>query len=76
MIFEYRCSECGDIFEKYVTSENKDLVTCIECGARATRLVSPPNFKLDGTDPSFPTTWDKWANMHEREAKRAKQKEE
>ena len=31
-IFEYKCEECGDIFEKLV-SKSDDQVVCEKCGA-------------------------------------------
>ena len=73
MIFDYRCNSCAKTFERFVSSLHKDNVVCPDCGVKATRLISPPNFKLDGCDPSFPTAWDRWAKIHEKEGRRGRE---
>jgi len=46
------------------------MVEC-ECGAPAKRMISPIRCKLDHT---FPGEGMKWEKMHEREAKKGKDK--
>lgn len=42
-IYEYLCQGCGHQFEKLRTLENRDMVSCPDCGARATRKISVVN---------------------------------
>jgi putative FmdB family regulatory protein len=40
-IYEYRCSECTDLFEKRLSfSESASGADCPGCGARASKLLS------------------------------------
>lgn len=41
-IFEYRCSECGEVFDRLVrASDDRERAVCPACGATtATRLIS------------------------------------
>ncbi len=39
---------------------------CSWCGDLMQRIISGTSFKLDGTDPAFPTAYDKWARQHEK----------
>lgn len=68
-IYDFRCPD-GHTFDHYcrVADRNKP-VTC-ECGKSANRIMSLPHFHLNGTDPGFPTAYDKWADMHEKEARK------
>lgn len=70
MIFDYHCSFCGEKFERFVKSSDKDSIECPDCHKLAKRVVSPPHFKLDGTDPAFPTAYDRWAKQHETEGRK------
>lgn len=51
--------------EEYFVSSDTETVKCKVCGDRAYRVVSTPNFKLDGITGAFPTASDKWARIHE-----------
>lgn len=64
--FDFQCSE-GHTQEYFVHSDSKT-VECKVCGERAYRVVSMPNFKLDGITGDFPTAYDKWARVHEQAA--------
>ena len=47
-IFEFRCSECGDIFEKiFLNSHEKTDIKCPGCQSRTfERVVSRTNFMM------------------------------
>lgn len=66
-MFDFHCKSCGDEFEKLVDT-NIRTVTC-ECGGEASRMISTPTIGLDGTNPDFPTAYDKWANVREQRAR-------
>lgn len=70
-LYEYKCPR-GHWFEDFNTIENRENKKCPDCGAKAKKLISA--VRLDyysmGTDPSLPTASDKWAKMHEKEARR------
>ena len=44
-------------------------VVC-KCGEYAYRVIGMPRVALDGTDPAYPSAYDRWANI--REANRAR----
>lgn len=62
-LFDFECADCGDAIEKLVDT-NIRMIDC-HCGGRANRIMSMPTVKLDGTDPSFPGAYDKWARVRE-----------
>lgn len=62
-VFNFQCSEGHK--EEYFVSSDTESVECKVCGALAYRVVSTPNFKLDGITGAFPTASDKWARIHE-----------
>lgn len=70
--FDFECSE-GHKHEYFVHSDTRE-VECLICGARAYRVVSTPNLKLDGITGSFPTASDKWARVHKQAAAAANAK--
>lgn len=45
-LYEYRCPDCGNEFESLKPSVLRDKVACTRCGARATRRVSMPVFRM------------------------------
>lgn len=67
-VFDFLCTHCNRVEEKFTVD---DVVShCSLCGKEETKLITSMNFKLDGTDPSYTTEWDRWAKVHEKEAKR------
>jgi len=62
--YDFKCSN-GHVFDELVKYE-VDKLPCPTCGLEASRQVSAPMVRLDGTDPSFPGAYDSW------ERKRAK----
>lgn len=66
-IFDYYCKSCDEVTETIAKPE--DMLTCNACGTPLKRLITGTSFRLDGTDPDFPTEWDRWAKRHEKLAK-------
>ena len=68
-IFEYKC-ENGHRFEKMTTIAKREEPQICDCGVVGKFVISCPTIALDGTDPGFPSAYDKWAKTHEEQAKR------
>jgi len=68
ILFDFTCPSCGHTHERLVKSDCRT-DECPECGSLAERIISPVRCKLDGTDPSFPGAYDKWARDHEKRAR-------
>jgi putative FmdB family regulatory protein len=70
-LYEYKC-ETGHLFDDFSSVAERNNKECPDCAGKARTLISA--VRLDyyrmGTDSSLPTAWDKWAKMHEKEAKR------
>ena len=47
-IFEFRCTECGHVFEEYTRKRNLLGIECPKCNALATKEMSVSNFKVNG----------------------------
>lgn len=76
-VYDYMCEHCCVVHEHFVKDSEVRTVKCRECGNTAHRMIPRPRFQLDGTDPAYPTAWDKWAKDREVKAKQAnKQAEE
>jgi hypothetical protein len=67
LLRDFECKYCGREYERYVDSTVKQ-VEC-ECGKSADRIIGMPRVALDGTDPSFPGAYDKWARVREDKAR-------
>jgi len=70
-LFDYWCDEHGT-FDS-LAYDNKEEKSCPECGVLCSSIITPTRVWLDGTDPSFPTAWDKWAKVHEEKARQAQE---
>jgi len=57
-IYDFVCEDCN-VMEERFTFEPDEVVTH-SCGKEMIRRPSAPMFKLNGTDPSFPTAYDQW----------------
>ena len=66
VIRDFKCPVCG-VFERFI-DHTTETVDC-ECGSVANRQFSAPTIGLDGTDPSFPGAYDKWARIREDNAR-------
>lgn len=67
MIFDFRCSKCNELEERWVSSDTRQ-VRC-KCGGTANRTVSGANTHLDPLSGDFPGATLKWAKHHEKMAK-------
>jgi putative FmdB family regulatory protein len=47
-IYEYRCSDCEQIFEEWLKTFDEAPRSCPVCGGRADRIVSNTSFVLKG----------------------------
>ena len=64
---DFLCRSCETVFERYISNDIEQ-VTC-ECGGLADRMIGMPRVALDGTDPSFPGAYDRWARVREENAR-------
>ena len=72
LIYDFKCKACDHTFESLENREEikKLLLKCPNCKKKkATRIVSPIRFELDGTDPAFPTAYDRWGDMRSQRSK-------
>ena len=67
MMRDFQCSYCSKETEAYIESDIIQ-ITCT-CGNQAYRMIGMPKIALDGTDPSFPGAYDKWARTREQNAR-------
>ena len=70
ILYSYNCLECDVEFEAFRSMENRSEAACPYCGEFAPFVQSPVRFKLEGITGHFPTAYDKWTKVHEKEAKR------
>jgi hypothetical protein len=61
---DFKC-ESGHVTERYIDSET-EMIPCNSCEKIARRIVSFGTIILDGTDPSLPGAWNKWATIREK----------
>ena len=69
ILYRYNCIEHGE-FEGFNTVEKREFKPCPKCGKDTQYMVAAPRVKLEGITGDFPTAADKWAKLHETEAKR------
>ena len=62
---DFLCEKCGIEEERYVDSSIKSMPCSKGCGGQMIRLIGMPKVDLDGTNPDFPTAYDRWANIRE-----------
>lgn len=72
LLRDFHCDFCGKTSERYIDSETKQ-TTCA-CGETANRVIGMPRVALDGTDPSFPGAYSKWASLRENNAAEKRKK--
>jgi len=48
-IYEYQCSECGEIFEAFQKISDTPLSQCRYCQGRVEKLISQSSFQLKGS---------------------------
>jgi hypothetical protein len=65
---DFECHSCGLIAEHLV--ENSVItLECLECGKRATKVISPIRCKLEGITGDFPGAHMRWAKVREQKMK-------
>lgn len=67
LLRDFRCHSCGKMTERYIETDANE-IRC-ECGGIALRIIGMPRIDLDGTDPSFPGAYDRWAKVREDNAR-------
>ncbi len=72
LLRDFKCPTCEDVFERYIDSETKQVIC--KCGEYAYRIIGMPRVALDGTDPSFPGAYSKWATLRENNAAQKRKK--
>jgi predicted nucleic acid-binding Zn ribbon protein len=73
ILFDFKCNECGKIEEHMVPQHIHQIVHLErgnKCKGVMTRQISPVRSILDGTDPGFPSAYEKWARDHEKAGQR------
>ena len=66
-VFDFVCPD-GHKTEGFV-SELIEEIPCSECGEEAHRVLSAPNFRLDGISGDFPTASAHWEKVREERRK-------
>ena len=64
LLFDFQCTSCTRKSEQFIDSSITQ-ISC-SCGNVMHRTISTPRITLDGTDPGFPTAYDRWATQHEK----------
>ncbi len=47
-IYEYQCTNCGEVFEAFQKINDKPLTQCKFCNSRVEKLISHSSFQLKG----------------------------
>jgi len=74
ILYRYNCTEHGE-FESFNTIENRALKACPKCAKDTQYMVSSPRIKLEGITGHFPTAYDRFTRIHEKEALREPKEE-
>jgi len=48
-IYEYRCTQCGEVFEAFQKITDEPLTQCKFCSSRVEKLISQSSFQLKGS---------------------------
>ena len=48
-IYEYQCSQCGEVFEAFQKVHDAPLTECRSCHGRVEKLISHSSFQLKGS---------------------------
>jgi predicted nucleic acid-binding Zn ribbon protein len=57
-LFDFKCSN-GHEVERLVPHDQEE-IPCDQCSEISKRMISAPNFKLDGCSGDYPTAYDAW----------------
>lgn len=64
-LYDYRCPKCSHVFDALKKVDDRHSAPCPECGATAEHKIlkaAALDYRM-GTDPGFPTAYDKWAKI-------------
>jgi hypothetical protein len=65
-VFDFECSECGNIEEKYISSDTRTSL-CSKCNQQSNRLLAMPRSKLDPHSGDFAGATIKWAKQRQKQ---------
>lgn len=65
---DFKCIECEEVTERYIDNMETQ-IDCPVCKGTAYKMLSAPRSWLDGTDPTLPGAYDKWARTREQNAR-------
>lgn len=67
LLRDFACDDCYSSEERFISSDITEY-QC-QCGGMMKRVIGMPTVALDGTDPSFPGAYSKWAKVREDKAR-------
>lgn len=74
ILYQYQCETCDTPLEAWSTvdarNEPRD---CGQCPGLAQRVITPTvtTWNCKGSDPSFPSAYEKWANDRDKRVQKA-----
>jgi putative FmdB family regulatory protein len=73
--FDFECAACGHVFEEMIDDDRREQ-PCNECNGPAKRQASAPrlDWRRMGTDPGFPTAYERWGNAQTERNKQASER--
>ena len=48
-IYEYKCEECGEVFDVLQKLNSEPVKACINCGGKVEKLISSSSFQFKGS---------------------------
>lgn len=69
VLFDFKCNKCGNTQERFVNPDTK-LMICKQCEGVSEKQLAAPRSKLEGITGAFPGAYHKWADDHEKRAKK------
>lgn len=57
MLYEYKCSDCGDKFERLLSVDKRDSAICPKCGKKAQRLFATGTHHVWVGPPDYASSW-------------------
>lgn len=72
IIREFRCKD-GHVSEALVDKETLEIL-CRVCDEPASKIISAPNFALEGWSGAFPSRADRWTRDHEEAGRRGRER--
>jgi hypothetical protein len=65
-VYDFKCSECSYIEEKYVRSDSRESV-CSKCNSLSHRQLASPMCKLDPLSGDFAGATIKWTKQRQKQ---------